>query len=542
MKEIKTKSTIKDIKVLDKTADLTLRAKNAFIRTKEQAEQTQQTGHDNFVEYAGDKIKEGTQTVAREIGHAARHQGKKALQKIKEGRTSNTNAFNENTAKQAPKTGTNSGAEQKAIPSQTKPAGHQRASQLQTKLPTQRKAAQAKETVKRKYTLSKTNELAKRRFVQSRVKTRFYLNRNIRTAQSKIVQAVQSPIYRSSEKAIWRTTPPNMSGPSRTVRQSARPGGKAVKQTATDTIKTAQKSIKTAAQTAKTGMKTSQAVAKAASRTAQANARAAQEATKFTIRMIKMAVKATAALVKAMITLVGAGGAGLALFLIVIAIAALVSSPFGIFFSDENKDAGVTPISHVVQDVNAEFAARIENIKDSHNNVNRVEIHYSGSADNIRVDNWMDVVAVFAVKTAMDENGMDVATIDTTRIGLIKSVFWDMNLIDYYVETIEYSDGETTSYEHILHIIITSKTAEQQAGEYGFTDDQKNILEEMLSGQFRPLMFALLGLDGDTGLTPEQLQNLCNNLPVGEVGAKIVRLALARLGDPYSQPKARQGS
>ena len=36
MKEIKTKSTIKDIKMLDKATDVYRRAKNAYIRSKEQ--------------------------------------------------------------------------------------------------------------------------------------------------------------------------------------------------------------------------------------------------------------------------------------------------------------------------------------------------------------------------------------------------------------------------------------------------------------------------------------------------------------------------
>lgn len=184
-----------------------------------------------------------------------------------------------------------------------------------------------------------------------------------------------------------------------------------------------------------------------------------------------------------------------------------------------------------------------------------ITAHYSGSADNIRVDNWMDVVAVFAVKTAMDkENGMDVATIDMTRIDLIKSVFWDMNLIDYFVETIEHTETETVdngngttseetsmTYEYILHIIISSKTAEQQADEYDFTDNQRNIMEALLSGEFRPMMYALLGMDSDMGLSVEQLQNLYNDLPIGELGAEIVRLTLSRLGDPYSQPKVGQG-
>ena len=42
-------------------------------------------------------------------------------------------------------------------------------------------------------------------------------------------------------------------------------------------------------------------------------------------------------------------------------------------------------------------------------------------------------------------------------------------------------------------------------------------------------------------MTAEQLQNLYNDLPVGQLGGEAVKLALSRLGDPYSQPKAGQG-
>lgn len=43
-------------------------------------------------------------------------------------------------------------------------------------------------------------------------------------------------------------------------------------------------------------------------------------------------------------------------------------------------------------------------------------------------------------------------------------------------------------------------------------------------------------------LTAEQLQDLYHNLPEGEVGADIVRTALTRLGDPYSQAKRGQNN
>jgi hypothetical protein len=57
-KEIKTKNTVKDIKLLDKAANLGDHMKNAFIRSKDatlsadrQAEGTQQTAYDNPESY-----------------------------------------------------------------------------------------------------------------------------------------------------------------------------------------------------------------------------------------------------------------------------------------------------------------------------------------------------------------------------------------------------------------------------------------------------------------------------------------------------------
>ena len=130
-----------------------------------------------------------------------------------------------------------------------------------------------------------------------------------------------------------------------------------------------------------------------------------------------------------------------------------------------------------------------------------------------------------------------------------------MNWIDSDIETIKYTetitvvheDGSTgeesvTVTEYILHITVTSQTAEQQASVYGFTTEQRELMEEMLSGEFRPLMQALLGKDAATGLTIEQLERVYHGLPAGEFGNDAVRLALTRLGDPYSQPKAGQGN
>ena len=514
MKDIKTKSTVKDIKVLDKSLDVTRRAKNAFIRTKDQAERTQRPEHDSYAAYAEDKVKESVETVGNEAVHTMGRQGKKAVQKVKERRNTGADTYRSDaaegyTAEQTSRAETGSPQTRRSAAS---PQGKQAASSkagkapeqyhapVQTRQSAQRKAAQskAKETVKRKYTLAKPNELAKRRFIQSRAKARFSLNKEMHAAETKTAQAVQSPIYKPSEKTIQRTTPPNTSGTGRTVKQFARSGNKAVKENAKGTIKTARKSVKTAGQTAKTGVRTSQAAAKATSKTAQATAKAAQRATqtarataKFTIHMAKLTVKAAAALVNGLIALVGAGGAVLALFLIIIAVAALFASPFGLLFSDENKDAEVTPVSVVIQEVNEEYNQRIEEIKND-NTWDTLDVQYVGTGGS-RGNIWIDILSVFAVKTALTDEGMDVVTIDQTRVDLIREVFWDMTEIDHWIETVAHTDSDGgTWYERVLHIVITQRTAGEQAEVYRFNDNQREVLEDLLSGDYDRYFIALI--------------------------------------------------
>lgn len=303
----------------------------------------------------------------------------------------------------------------------------------------------------------------------------------------------------------------------------------------------------------KQGPKTAQAVAHAARKKAQKKAQhAAQQqaakrvamATKKAVRRIAIIVKrvviAAAKAFKTTISAIVAGGPVLICIVIFGVIAVLIASPFGVFWSKEDDSPDVTPLTEVVEAVNAEFEQRIQDIIDDHSYCDSVEMHYVGSTDGAKINNWMDVIAVFAVKTAMDENGMEVVTIDETRIELIKAVFWDMNLIDYYVEEIEHLDdeGDIDWIEYILHITITSKSAEEQAEEYGFTDEQKEIMREMLSGEFLSYILALLGLDPAGELTEEEWEDIYGELDPDEIGSQAVEWALTRLGDPYSIPKA----
>lgn len=83
MKEIKTKQTKKDIKVLDKTTDVTRRAKNAYVRTKERYEQLGHNDDSNYVDYADNNISDGAKNITRKGEHIAKIYGKKVIEKIK---------------------------------------------------------------------------------------------------------------------------------------------------------------------------------------------------------------------------------------------------------------------------------------------------------------------------------------------------------------------------------------------------------------------------------------------------------------------------
>jgi len=517
LKDIKTKATVKDIKVLGKSLDVTRRAKAAFIRTKDQAERTTQTQrpeHDSYVAYAEDKVKESVETVGNEAVHTMGRQGQKAVQKIKERRNASSDSHQANTAERyegeqtsrsqtgSLQTGRSVASPQgkQAAPPRAEKAPGQHPAPGQAKQSAQRKTAQskAKERVKRKYTPAKTNDMAKRRFIQSQAKARFTKSREIHAAETKTAQSVPSPEFRSSEKTTWRTAQTSVGGTGHTARQSARFGGKTVKESTKGTIKTARKSVKTAEQTAKASAKTSQTAAKAAAKTAQATAKAARRATrtarttaKFTIHMAKLTVKAAAGLIKGLIVLVGAGGTVLALFLIIIAVAALFSSPFGLLFSDENQDAEVTPVSIVIQEINEEYNQRIEDIKND-NTWDTLDVRYVGTGGS-RGNIWIDILAVFAVKTALTEDGMDVFTIDQARADLIREVFWDMTDIEHWIETVKHTDSDGgTWYERILHIVITQRTAGEQAEIYRFNDDQMEVLGELLCGEYDRYFMALI--------------------------------------------------
>ena len=323
--------------------------------------------------------------------------------------------------------------------------------------------------------------------------------------------------------------------PARAARFIARGGRKTIK-SAKRTVKTAKRSIKIAAQTAKRAQRAAHAAKQLAMKTAQA----VKAAVQTTIKVISLVIKALIAAGKALVAAIAAGSwVAVVAVIIIAAIVAVLISAFGIFFTDEVGNNAYT-IQEATAIVETDVRAKMQEVIDSAG-ADRVVIDQDG--DGGIIQNWRDILAVYAVKTTTDpENGMDVITITDEHIARLTEIALDMNRIDYRTEIVatkkvtENADGtssETTVTEKALYMAVIGKDARAQAQEYGFTPQQMELLEELLSPDYRSFFIAMLGHEPSRMPSPDELDIIYHNLPEGELGAEIVKLALTRLGDEY---------
>ena len=119
---------------------------------------------------------------------------------------------------------------------------------------------------------------------------------------------------------------------------------------------------------------------------------------------------------------------------------------------------------------------------------------------------WKEVLAVYSVKVNTDpDEPMEVATVDDTKKQLLKDIFWEMNSIssrtESHSETVitETDDGngnivqtETTETRTTLYITVSHKPVEEMADQYGFNEEQREYLAELLEDKNNSLWAAVL--------------------------------------------------
>ena len=322
----------------------------------------------------------------------------------------------------------------------------------------------------------------------------------------------------------------------RAIRQTAKSTGKAAPKTVNSTVKATRRTVKTAEQTSRAAIKTTKAAAKTAEKAAKASEKAAKaaaaaakkaaiaayKAAVVVAKAIVSAVKGIIAAVKGLIAMIAAGGwMAVVAILIICLVGLLVGSIFGIFFSSEDTGSDKT-MRTVVQEINTDYQSEIDDIKSS-NTYDEVEMTGSTAV-------WREVLAVYAVKTNNDpENPQEVASIDDNKISILEDIFWEMNDISSRTETktvtkvIETDDGRGNVVEEtveetqtILYINVTHKTADEMAAQYGFNDEEKQQMAELLDEKNRSLWAQVLyGIRaGDSDIVEVALSQ------VGQVGGQ----------------------
>ncbi len=341
-----------------------------------------------------------------------------------------------------------------------------------------------------------------------------------RDAGKKVINRIvkfKEPIPAKTDKG--KSEPPQKRSPKTKPKPKPKTKGRDVKKP-TNPIKQTKNTPKIASDAAKK----SATEAEKAIRKAQKKAKriekvkkAAQEAARRTAQAVKSTVRAAIAAVKGLITFLAAGGwIAVLIILVICLIGMIIGSCFGIFFGGEDTGTGQT-IRTAVQEINQEYMSRIDEIK---LNTAHDKVETTGSRAA-----WKEVLSIYAVSVTTDEEDpMEVASMTDAKKTLLTDIFWNMHTIDYstqlrteteFIEGVD-ENGELITVENevernYLLIQVSHKTAVEMADHYGFTDDQKEQLNELLLPENQTMWNDVLyGLGGQGDLVAVALSQVGN--------------------------------
>ena len=593
MREIKTREKVKDIKVLDKSAVVGQRMKNAFIRSKRNAAALMDDRQASPSEYAEDKVEFAADDLAHDTANVAVsgtktvvRQGRNLFQRQREKRAAEKRRENTAPTEQAPAPEPSQGtapegqtpqrhsgtAPEGRLPRQriepprdgqrprqgTGPAQDRRLPHQRTgTAPERQHLPQYERTVERppayadvEHPVDTANSIVERGRTFAKKQAAKWAERK-RQVKNRAVQSDRPPqikpqdaakVPRQVETAVNTVeTPVKMAKrPAQAMGQTAKATGGGAKGTiksAQRTVKTAQRTAKGTVKTSKTAIKTADHTARAAQKTAQATAKAAKmtahaarATAKTAAATAKAAAKGVSATVKAMIASVKALVAAIAAGGWVAILAVVIICLIGLIVG---SCFGIF--------FSGEDSGTGQTMPTVVREINQ---EYEGKLDEIKNGTahdtlemsgsravWPEVLAIYAVKTTTDpDNPQEVATMDDSKKELLKEIFWAMNEISHRSET-----------------AITTQTVE--------TDDGAgNIIEEEVEVTTTTLYITVTHKTADEmadayNFTADQRAQLAELLAeenrsmwssalygIGVGDGEIVVVALSQLGNVGGQP------
>ena len=220
-------------------------------------------------------------------------------------------------------------------------------------------------------------------------------------------------------------------------------------------------------------------------------------------------LRAIVAAAEKLVAAIGAGGAAaVSVVVVILLVGMLFASPLGILFAGEDTGTEIK-IPDAVATLNGEFTDEIYRIMEEHP---YDELDMQEGMEAAMLQNWRNVLAVYAVKVSTDEeHGLDVMTMDEEKLQLLREIFFDANKLEYELTT-RTVDGEQIT---TLHISAQIKDAMQMADEYSFTAQQREMLEELLKPDYDDIFLSLIGnyQPGGTPIGPVDISDIQGTLP-----------------------------
>jgi hypothetical protein len=264
-------------------------------------------------------------------------------------------------------------------------------------------------------------------------------------------------------------------------RQALPPAKKGTKTTTKATVK----GTKT---TAKSSAKAAQALKKASS--------AAVKSVQAASKAVVAATKATVAAVKGVVAAIVAGGWVAVLIIVIMVLAALVAgSVYAIFVPDENCEI---TIYSVRSDLEREYRHKQSDlIAGQQYDI----LNYEGD-----MAPWNEMLAVYAVKLNLGDEPQEVVRFDENKAEQLREIFWDMNEVTTRTESmtstvIRYEtddEGNLVEIQEevtliVLIVVTDNMSADEIAVEYGFTEKQVGMLDDLLSADNAKMWADLIG-------------------------------------------------
>ena len=545
-KGIKTREVVQNIKVHDSAVNVADRVKNIGVKSKDAvSENINPTEAGSPEQYASDKISDGirtgTETAAVGTEKAVKKGIEKAKTKIKEKveeKREQENAETENLTDEVDENSTPENQETVETESESQtPNGNSDNSTVDNDSSAKSKADseshnQSSESNRQNPKADKNNEAKGKQETKSADKkadtsdAKGVKEKDNKPTVKEKTQAppkqreIETPVEDVKKPRQRKQTPPKTKGkPSvkktNAEKQTIKTLGSDVnkiKQTkrnlykknnaikkANNKVKTAQKTAKAAKSTAKTTAE----IAKRTKQTAQATVRVTIKTAKVAAKAIVEIGKATVAAVKGIGAAIAAGGVPAVVIIIIIClIAAIGGTCFGIFLSNDETTGTQKTMSQAISELTSEHYANLTAMKLSYT-YDLFEVKGNTSI------NWKDVLAVYAVRTTSSDNPLEVVTLDDEKMDILREIMKDMNTMTGIVtprlvaEKVVTTDEEgnsvvTTQYvtKKVLTVTIVQLSKDEISTLYNFNDEQKAMLDELMSEEYNDLWAELVGASG----------------------------------------------